>query len=55
MNVFLDILAFLAPAIVQAVAFINTDDTHTLSEYISDFKTGDRDAIALLSQQRNAI
>ncbi|KAJ4353222.1 uncharacterized protein N0V89_004949 [Didymosphaeria variabile] len=47
---FVDMLAFLALAIVQAVAFVNTNDV-TLSDYISDYQSSEGDAIALLGQE----
>ena len=45
----LGILTFLPLAIVQAVAFINTNNS-TLSEYISAYRGSDKDAIDLLSK-----
>ncbi|KAF2647204.1 TPR-like protein [Lophiostoma macrostomum CBS 122681] len=47
---FLDILAFLALAIVQAVAFVNTNDI-TLSDYISCYKASEQEATKLLSKE----
>jgi tetratricopeptide (TPR) repeat protein len=47
---FFDMLAFLALAIVQAVAFVNTNDV-TLSDYISHYKNNERDATDLLSKE----
>ncbi|KAF2726442.1 HET-domain-containing protein, partial [Polyplosphaeria fusca] len=46
---FLDMLAFLALAIVQAAAFINKNNS-TLDEYVSMYKESDDDAIKLLSK-----
>ncbi|KAF2181607.1 kinesin light chain 1 [Zopfia rhizophila CBS 207.26] len=47
---FLDMLSFLALAIVQAVAFVNTNDI-TLSEYIAHYRNSEREAINLLSEE----
>ncbi|KAF2726496.1 hypothetical protein EJ04DRAFT_453249, partial [Polyplosphaeria fusca] len=46
---FLEMLAFLALAIVQAVAFINKNNS-TLKEYLSIYKDSEEDAIELLSK-----
>ncbi|KAF2202161.1 kinesin light chain [Delitschia confertaspora ATCC 74209] len=48
-HVFLDMLAFLALAVVQAVAFINKNNS-TLAEYISIYRDSKEDAIELLSK-----
>ncbi|KAF2726400.1 hypothetical protein EJ04DRAFT_223043, partial [Polyplosphaeria fusca] len=45
----LDMLAFLALAIVQAIAFINKNNS-TLEEYLSIYKDSEEDAIELLSK-----
>jgi tetratricopeptide (TPR) repeat protein len=47
---FLDMLAFLALAIVQAVAFINKNN-NTLCDYISVYRDSEKDAIDLLSKE----
>lgn len=47
---FLNILAFLALAIVQAVAFVNKANI-TLSYYVSVYKDREKDAIDLLSKE----
>jgi len=47
---FLDMLAFLALAIVQAAAFINKNNT-TLASYRSVYKDSEEDAIKLLSKE----
>lgn len=46
---FLDMLAFLALAIVQAVAFINKNNS-SLKDYLSMYKDSEEDAIELLSK-----
>ena len=46
---FLDTLAFLALAIVQAAAFINKNSS-TLNDYLSMYKDSEEDAIELLSK-----
>ncbi|KAF2730001.1 HET-domain-containing protein [Polyplosphaeria fusca] len=46
---FLDMLAFLALAIVQAAAFINKNNS-TLDDYFSMYKDSEEDAIKLLSK-----
>ncbi|KAF2732931.1 HET-domain-containing protein [Polyplosphaeria fusca] len=46
---FLDMLAFLALAIVQAAAFINKNNS-TLDDYLSMYKDSEEDAIELLSK-----
>ena len=48
-HAFLDMLAFLALAIVQAVAFINKNKT-TLADYMSVYRDSEEDAIELLSK-----
>ncbi|KAH7396341.1 heterokaryon incompatibility protein-domain-containing protein [Pyrenochaeta sp. MPI-SDFR-AT-0127] len=47
---FLNMLAFLALAIVQAVAFINTNDI-ALSDYITHYTSSEKDAIDLLGNE----
>lgn len=47
---FLNVLAFLALAIVQAVAFINTNDI-PLSDYLSLYRSSEEDATELLSTE----
>ncbi|KAH8723879.1 kinesin light chain, partial [Phaeosphaeriaceae sp. PMI808] len=47
---FLDMLAFLALAIVQAAAFINKNNS-TLADYMSVYKDSEEDAIKLLSKE----
>lgn len=47
---FLNVLAFLALAIVQAVAFINTNDI-PLSDYVSLYRSSEEDATGLLSTE----
>ncbi|KAL1607816.1 hypothetical protein SLS60_002754 [Paraconiothyrium brasiliense] len=47
---FLDMLAFFALAIVQAVAFVNTHEV-TLADYISDYQNSEGDAITLLGEE----
>ena len=49
-NEFLDMLAFLALAIVQAVAYINAKGV-TIAKYISLFKNSEKDATELLSKE----
>jgi len=46
---FLEMLSYLALAIVQAVAYINTNDI-TLAEYIRRYRSSEKDAIELLSE-----
>jgi hypothetical protein len=46
---FLNMLAFLALAIVQAVAFINKNN-NTLEDYLSMYKDSEEDVIKLLSK-----
>jgi hypothetical protein len=47
---FFSMLAFLAPAIVQAAAFLNTNNV-TLSDYIFCSKASEQEAIDLLSEE----
>ncbi|KAK3216150.1 hypothetical protein GRF29_8g2378422 [Pseudopithomyces chartarum] len=47
---FLDMLAFLALAIVQAVAFITTNDV-AFSDYISDYRSSEEEAMTLLGEE----
>ena len=47
---FLNTLAFLALAIVQAVAFMNTNGV-AISDYISHYKSSEKDATNLLSKE----
>jgi tetratricopeptide (TPR) repeat protein len=49
-NEFLDMLVCSALAIVQAVAFINKNDI-TLEEYMSHYKSSEKDAMDLLSKE----
>jgi tetratricopeptide (TPR) repeat protein len=49
-NEFLGLLLFHALAIVQAIAFVNTNDV-TLFDYISLYRNSERDAIELLSEE----
>ncbi|KAI9777220.1 MAG: hypothetical protein M1816_004827 [Peltula sp. TS41687] len=47
---FLDMLSCLALAIVQAIAFINTNDA-TLSNYISHYRNSEKNATDLVSEE----
>ncbi|KAF1950658.1 purine and uridine phosphorylase [Byssothecium circinans] len=47
---FLGMLTCLALAIIQAVAFINTNDV-ALSDYISDYRSSEKDAMTLLGEE----
>ena len=47
---FLEVLTYLPLAIVQAIAFINTNDI-PLSEYISEYRSSEEEATDLLSEE----
>jgi hypothetical protein len=49
-NEFLDMLAFLVLAIVQAVAFVNANGV-ALADYIADYQSSQSEAMALLSKE----
>jgi tetratricopeptide (TPR) repeat protein len=49
-NAFLEMLHFHALAIIQAVAFINTNDI-SLADYITLYRHGERDAMDLLNEE----